>query len=369
MSTLQKPAAESSRSVADDAARWFLSLQEPAATSETFREWQQWLNAAPEHRQVYAEMEETVLRLGRVPVMPKLPSAQEMARDTYDGSQPIAQWLHAGTPRSQGERKPWQRKHWHRVAMAAGLALVSLAGAALWLQSARDIELGTFTYRTAPGQRQLVTLPEGSRVTLDADSTLEVRLESGSRALTLERGEAFFEVAKDKARPFVVRAGAAQVTAVGTAFNVRMSGNRTVVAVTEGKVEVDTAPKSVPLRERILSPRTPTAPRFTAQVSAGEAVSYVDDGNLQALPAAEAPLATTWLDGRRQYRNELLRYVLADVGRYTGKRIEIAGEAAELRFTGTLNLKNGEAWLRGLSVALPVVVVQEDDGLLRVRQK
>src|SRR5262249_46468625 len=158
--------------------------------------------------------------------------------------------------------------------------------------------------------------------------------ESDSRALTLLRGEAFFQVAKNRAWPFIVRAGTTQVTAVGTAFNVRMSDNRTVVAVTEGRVEVATAPKPSALP----TAHAPAAPRLTAQVSAGEAISYVDDGNLQVLPSAEAPLATAWLNGRRQYRNEPLRYVLADVDRYTGKKIEVAGAAGELRFTGTLNL-------------------------------
>jgi transmembrane sensor len=96
----------------------------------------------------------------------------------------------------------------------------------------------------------------------------------------------------------------------------------------------------------------------------------MDDGNLQALPEHEAPLATAWLEGRRQYRNEPLRYVLADVDRYTGQKIELANEAAgDLRFTGTLNFQNSAAWLRGLSVALPVIVTQEDDGILLVKQK
>jgi transmembrane sensor len=223
----------------------------------------------------------------------------------------------------------------------------------------------SYAYRTLPGERRTVELREGSRVTLDANSVLTVRLGRDERALTLERGEAFFQVAKDASRPFVVRAGTTRVKALGTAFNVRMSGDRTVVAVTEGEVEfVADVPVATPARV------TNATSRLTAQVVAGEGLSYVDGGSLQTLSPREAPLATAWLNGRRQYRNEALRYVLADVDRYTGHQITVADEATgNLRFTGTLNLENSDAWLRGLSVALPVTVTREADGTLVVTQK
>ncbi len=355
------------RAALEEAARWFLRLQEKSAHAETFLKWQQWLSASHAHRTAYEEIEDTVLRLTRSGARPPLPSAEEMAADTYDGSIGLSEWKRRDAPATPSNKVRIHRRWW-RYAMAAGLAACCAVGTVLWLQHARDIRVGSFAYRTASGQRQAVNLPDGSKVTLDADSALQVRLERNSRALTLEHGEAFFEVAKDRSRPFVVRAGATEVTAVGTAFNVRMGSNRTVVAVTEGKVEVATASKTAPPPGSAPSSREPTAPRLTAQVSAGEAVSYMDDGNLQALPAAQAPLAIRWLEGMRQYRNEPLRYVLADVDRYTGQKIELADESVgDLRFTGTLDLKNSATWLRGLSVALPVVVSAKEDGSLQVR--
>jgi transmembrane sensor len=156
-----------------------------------------------------------------------------------------------------------------------------------------------------------------------------------------------------------VRAGTTRVKALGTAFNVRMSGDRTVVAVTEGEVEFVA---DVPVSS--------ATSRLSAQVVAGEGLSYVDGGSLQTLSPRETPLATAWLKGRRQYRNEALRYVLADADRYTGHKIKVADEATgDLRFTGTLNLENSDAWLRGLSVALPVTMTREADGALVVTQK
>jgi hypothetical protein len=87
---------------------------------------------------------------------------------------------------------------------------------------------------------------------------------------------------------------------------------------------------------------------LTAEVSAGAAVAYARNAGMRELPATEASLAATWLKGRRQYRNEPLRYVLADIDRYTGKQIVIVGESTgDLQFTGTLDLANSATWLKG----------------------
>jgi transmembrane sensor len=84
-------------------------------------------------------------------------------------------------------------------------------------------------------------LADGSRVTLNTDSTIEVTLLKARRDVRLVRGEALFEVTHDPARPFVVRAGNALLSDVGTQFNVEMRSNGTTVAVVEGRVAVDSA--------------------------------------------------------------------------------------------------------------------------------
>jgi transmembrane sensor len=357
--------------VVDQAARWFLRLQENTASSRSFIEWQQWLNAAPEHRMVYQQIEDTVSRLDRIPVLPKLPSAEELAQDTYAGSEPIAQW---NASLNQEQRSRWAdgaRFARSRFAIAAGLAMAVLFSGLLWVHYGVVWHLGAYSYRTAPRGQQTVILPEGSRVTLGADSALNLNLSVGRRAVTLEQGEAYFEVTKNRLRPFVVRVGPALITAVGTAFNVRRSDDRTVLAVTEGVVEFVGSPENVPAPTEgpasAAHADVGARPQLTARVAAGEAVAYFDDGRLQALPAKEVSLATGWLSGRRQYRNEPLRYVLADVHRYTGQRIEFVTEAAAaLYFTGTLNLNNTDGWLRGLTVALPVTISATDDNVLSV---
>ena len=353
-----------------EAAQWFMELERPDVDPQKFAEWQQWMRTDATHHSAYATFERQMrFKVARSRLVP---TAQEMAADEYDGSMSVSQW--------QALRRRPRRSSWARYGIAAGVAVLGVIGAGGWLHGQYRAQHGVFAFQTAAGERREFKLPEGSKVTLDANSALTVRLAPEQRLLRLTRGEAYFEVAKDPARPFKVRAGNAEVRAVGTAFDVRISGNRTIIAVTEGRVEVTSDEDS--RRGSDSSDETPepsgrptqkehgAQTALTARVSAGEAVSYARDAGLDALPAVEASLATAWIKGRRQYRNEPLRYVLADIGRYTGKQIAMADEATgELRFTGTLDLENSDAWLKGLSVALPVKVRQTATGGLVVESR
>jgi transmembrane sensor len=350
---------EPGRAAVEAAARWFVLLQDEAATAQTFSEWNKWLAESPENRIAYDEIESTILRLNRIPVRPALPSKAEMAADTYDGSLPIAEVV----------ARPAPQRRWPYFAVAASVLIACTAGLWLWLHPIHQGAAAVLTYQTERGQRRNVELQDGSQVTLDADSAIETHFTDEERLLSLIRGEAYFRVAKDRERPFVVEAGGTEIVAVGTAFNIRRTENRTVIAVVEGKVEVTSGKALLETGKK----KRPHALRLTAQVAAGEAISYVDDG-VRVLPSNEASLAIGWLDGHRRYRREPLRYVLADVGRYTGLNIEIADEATgALQFTGTLDFRDGADWstnwLKGLAVALPVNVTQLQDGKVVIARR
>ncbi len=358
MSTPQ-PAAGIPRNVLETAARWFVQVQTETGTAQSFIGWQQWLAACPDHRRAYEQIEDAALGARALPPTAlRLPTDVDMTKDAYDGSQSIADWRRAQTTRALGARAGRAR----RWPVRAGFSIAACTAAALvigiWHLAREDAtpDVRNEMYRTTHGQRQTIDLPDGSTVTLDADSTLQVQYGERIRQLQLQRGEAYIQVAKDAQRRFAVNAGSTQIVALGTAFNIRLSENRIVVAVTDGKVKVTVA-----------AMHTTSSMQLVAEVSAGEAVFYSDSGRLQAMPSTEAALATSWLHGRRQYRNEPLRYVLADIDRYIGRRIEVADEAAgELKFTGSLNLHNSAAWLRGLNVALPVRITELEDGGLSV---
>src|SRR6202042_1912925 len=113
-----------------------------------------------------------------------------------------------------------------------------IAGAA-WLQKGNEIQ----TLATAVGQQRNVTLADGSIVTLNTNTILETDLSRSVRQIYLRKGEAHFQVAHDRSRPFLVHAGDAVVRAVGTEFEVRLREDKHVeVLVNEGRVEVQAAP-------------------------------------------------------------------------------------------------------------------------------
>jgi transmembrane sensor len=166
-----------------------------------------------------------------------------------------------------------------------------------------------YLYETAVGERSTVPLSDGSIVTLNTDSSIEVRYDDRQRAVRLLRGEVYFEVAHDTAHPFRVVAGDRLLEAVGTAFNVRLVRSDDVrMMVTEGKVSVAT---SVP----DALPRPSAAP---AIVEAGNlAVMHEGPMVLKSLDAKEIEAQLSWQRGMLVFNGEPLGSVLLEIGRYT----------------------------------------------------
>ena len=128
------------------------------------------------------------------------------------------------------------------VAVATGLLLVNQDGVS-----------GNGIYETRIGEQNTITLVDGSVIQLNTDSHIQVNYEDNQRNIVLMAGEAHFEVAKDRSRPFVVKAGDGMVRAVGTAFTVRINPEALKVIVTEGKVALAAVTTVLPETTRIRS--------------------------------------------------------------------------------------------------------------------
>ncbi len=214
---------------------------------------------------------------------------------------------------------------------------------------------------TDVGQHRELTLPDGSTVTVGARSAISAQFSDSTRSIRLDSGEAYFTVAHEDARPFVVRAGEGSITAVGTEFNVQQIAGRVVVTVVEGSVQVASIP-ATPRTEEIATASTP--PRATAfpvtRVQAGEQLVYGEA--LSPVRAVNPATAVTWRAGHLKYLGQPLKYVIPDVQRYSRKRLVIADEAVgQLGFTGTVFEEDVEDWLEGLETSLPIEVVATDD--------
>jgi len=201
---------------------------------------------------------------------------------------------------------------------------------------------------TATGEQRLVQLADGSRVRLDTHSRVEVRLHRSQRDITLTAGQAFFEVAKDSSRPFLVTANGSTVRAVGTRFGVRMDGDAVAVVLADGRVRVAGATAG------------------SAMLRPGEAVTLVG-GKVGAPGPADIEALTSWTTGRLIFRDTPLVAAVAEMNRYGRVPIVLATARADaLRVNGVFDSGNTEAFVAAASAVSGLRVERSPDGHVRL---
>lgn len=222
-------------------------------------------------------------------------------------------------------------RHW----LIGGAAVAaSIAAVGVYLGTGRPT-----AYGTRKGERKVISLADGSVVTLNTATRLEVRYSPRRREIHLIEGEALFDVAKDADRPFVVSARDADVRAVGTSFTVASLGGRPVqVLVREGVVDV-----SRPKVANAAATRLTAGNR--AVVAGAVAVARMDDVALQTDLA--------WKDGRIIFQGETLAAAAAKFGRYSDIRIVIPDPAlAAEAVSGAFDANDPIGFARSIAISL-----------------
>ena len=252
---------------------------------------------------------------------------------------------HGDGRRSAAPALVGRRQLFRRAAAAAvGALLVGGAGAGAWFSNT-----GT-AYATAVGERRLVVLQDGSRIEMNTDTRLVVRYARNRRSLRLERGEALFEVAPDKARPFVVVAGDQRVQALGTAFNVRKHAEGMEVLVSHGVVAVgpDTlASDSAPLR-----------------LSAGMSGRFGGGQGDVSYKATQAEIERTlaWRHGTIVLNGETLDQAVVEFNRYNARQMQVADPAiAKLKLGGYFQANELDNFVSALKSSFGIVAVEGGD--------
>lgn len=344
------------------AAEWSVELSSAEISQIRIAQWQQWLAASDAHRDAFDRIQATLYAIDRgVGEDIAWPSEAEVASDAYDGSVPLSFWkarslrtAAAGVSRRDAWINVLRRRRAMVVGLAASLVVVIATPIALQLIRSMPPAPAVTVVETRAGENRDVALADGSVVSTGARSVLWATLSQDSREVTLERGEAFFKVAKDPARPFVVKIGSTTVAAVGTAFNIRRAGERVVVAVSEGIVKVDTS-------------AAPGSPPLGAQLGVGQQLSINTNDGTSSIQIVDADGIAGWREGLLQYKDEPLPLVIADVVRYSQYDIAITDPAvAQLRVTGSVFTHDVESWLQSLEAALPVRVIRAPDGAVRL---
>lgn len=190
-------------------------------------------------------------------------------------------------------------------------------------------------YETATGQTSIVTLPDGSTATLDTGTVMNVHETWRKREIALERGQAFFHVAKDASRPFTVSAYGNAVTATGTAFDVRVDNGRFIVLLTEGRLHVDL-------------PQTPYQPAEQTDMIAGWKLIAPEKGdrNLQRLTPDEQTRAMSWTSGRLAFVAQPLSVIADEMNRYSVKKVVLAPGLAQVPVDGVFRSGDIDGFVR-----------------------
>lgn len=235
-----------------------------------------------------------------------------------------------------------------RAVLAGGGAALaaSLAGGFIWVHSAR-------TYRTERGEIRRVPLADGSVATINTMSKIGVRLTGPRREILIEEGEAWFQVAKDASRPFLVSAGRIRAQAVGTAFSVRKRDGGADVIVTEGTVDV----------------WANGAEGALIRLKAGEAAFVANDAGVRHLPGkdASADSLLAWRAGKIRLVGEPLGEAVTEFNRYNERQLMIVEPAiAGELFDGVFRIDDPEGFALAVKNSLNVEVELSDPLQIRI---
>lgn len=346
-----------------EAATWHDRLHRDKVSDETRRAFADWLAQSPQHRTLYDAMDAAWSKLRGAAEDPQILALRHETALRL-------------TRRTQAARL---------LRSAAAGVLVTIVAVAVIGALRSPGEHSFFTavreafrwgggghYETTTGERLAFTLDDGSQVTLDTQSELKVSFSTAERSVRLIRGQAFFEVAKDPKRPFVVQARNRRLVAVGTAFDVRVDGDQVKVTMVEGTVRVEDLgeevaapivprvstqpPGRVANRERVDSQRS-----AATTITAGEQLT-TDAQREDHVRATDPERSTSWRRGQLVFDNTRLADAVAEVNRYSETKIELANpNLDDLRLSGAFVTGRPTVFVEAVTSYFPVRVTRADD--------
>lgn len=316
--------AEQSAQIEEAARRWLVYLHSGDARMERLHAFERWIAEDPVHERAFREQQELMDALAGMEVLDAAPAPKRAMLSAPP------RWAAAG------------------LAMAAAAAFVlSFAGLREDLWRGATQAMAQNHYETQVAEIRTVSLPDGTRVTLGAHSRIEVRFTSATRIVTLKEGEAFFEIAPDASRQFYVNAGDRVIRDIGTSFEVRRSREQVRVSVVEGEVELLPA-----ARATAAARREPSRP--DEMLRAGDSAEAAIGGGIER-SVFEPDEAAAWRRGWLAYDGAKLSEIVADINRYSQRRIELDGEAiGDIRVTAAFGVSQIDQFVAGLEASQPV---------------
>ncbi len=322
----------------EEAAAWVWRMDTDSVSAANRDAFNTWLRRDSRHRRAYEDLTH---------VWTGLNGLAEAKRE-----EKIATFTRTPSDSRPGGRNTW----W-----AAAATIVLGVAVAAWMRMGSELQ----TLATAVGQQRVVTLADGSVVTLNTNTIVETHLQRSVREIYLRQGEAHFQVAHDRSRPFLVHAGDAVVRAVGTQFEVRLRSDQHVdVVVDEGRVEVRSEVDAKPATSGAGARAMPRSLVHT--LGAGQQLS-ASGNDYSVVPVSTHRLSSVlaWRDGAVVFDGESLSDAIAEISRYTDTRIIVNDpQVAALRVGGRYRTGDVQAFFDAMQTAFPVSIRRGSNGVV-----
>lgn len=313
---------------AEEAADWCMRLADERLTRAEQAEFDAWI-ADPDNKHAF---DEAILMWRAVDIVADRPEMLETRSAALDDLRRM------NVRRWTGVR----RRRW--LPAIGAIAAVMLLVASVFVYLGGDGSI----YRTGVGEREIATLSDGSKLSLDASTEVEVAMARDARQITLLTGRAKFDVAKDRNRPFSVRAGNRLIVATGTSFSVELVGGEVRVQLYEGHVETYALgePNSAPKPLSLDGGRS----RAAQALAPGRELIASVELPMASVHPIDTSRALAWEVGQLNFEDEPLPSAVERMNRYSQRKLVIADErTAGLRVNGVFQAGDTAAFVEGLT--------------------
>jgi transmembrane sensor len=297
----------------DAADHWMARKLSGSMNAEERARFEAWLSSSAENQRAFVEVEQA---LGRID-----PGGEALLEAEFE-----RQLRETAEIRTHSSRT-------RRNLIAASIAVFAVASVVALQLGGSGRPHAPIAYETAIGESEKIALADRSEIELNTDSRITVAFDAASRSVTIEQGEAFFNVEKDRERPFIVKTRLAEVAVTGTSFNVSAFGEGATVNVLTGVVSVK------PLNGHEVT------------LLAGDAVNIGADGVAAGVARFDPTLVFAWRSGKARFHEEPLRNVVATLNRHFETPIVLGDERlGALPVTGEFDIRDRATAVRALAL-------------------
>lgn len=326
--------------IEEQAEKWFVRIGSRDVSETELANHQAWLQADAKHQHAYRELQALWDLSGHFSDAPEVMAVREQVRSRISKTE-------------QSGFLGFLKIRWAHAAVAASFVLVALSGLHFGYGKTSLEPVIGIVYETPIGESKEFVLSDGSIIFLDTQTRLVADFSAEARHISLERGQARFDVAKDAERPFSVMAGIGKITALGTAFVVKKTPTDVLVTLIHGSVEVAQQNQMTTISH------TPSQPDHI-----GQQLAYSRKGISKA-NIVDISQSVAWQDGRLVFENHTLAQVVSELNRYSKKKIVIGDRSLRaIRVTGVFNVGSDGNALEALQYYFSLKLTTDQRGNL-----